>query len=163
MSDNAAAMASTSTSDPRNTSKMKSAATTLSGENQTLLADIRKAMVTMKEIGVSLEKQNKTQMVKELETEFVELLKAYEECANLSTAVESVGNMYRPSEQVTDFKKLIDNEMVKTKRRSSAPQVSQLLRQFKEAIWVCLCILFMCVLSNLILTICLTFTHGSRG
>ncbi|KAF5787177.1 putative E3 SUMO-protein ligase Nse2 (Mms21) [Helianthus annuus] len=135
MSDNAAAMASTSTSDPRNTSKMKSAATTLSGENQTLLADIRKAMVTMKEIGVSLEKQNKTQMVKELETEFVELLKAYEECANLSTAVESVGNMYRPSEQVTDFKKLIDNEMVKTKRRSSAPQVSQLLRQFKEAIW----------------------------
>ncbi|KAM0004632.1 putative E3 SUMO-protein ligase Nse2 (Mms21) [Helianthus debilis subsp. tardiflorus] len=107
--------------------------------------DIRKAMVTMKEIGVSLEKQNKTQMVKELETEFVELLKAYEECANLSTAVESVGNMYRPGDQVTDFKKLIDNEMVKTKRRSSTPQVSQLLRQFKEAIWVCFCILFMCV------------------
>ncbi|MFS7892466.1 hypothetical protein Hanom_Chr00s000621g01652661 [Helianthus anomalus] len=92
MSDNAAAMASTS--GPRNTSKMKSATTTLSGENQTLL------------------------VVKELETEFVKLLKAYEECVNLSTAVESVGNMYRPSEQVTDFKKLFDNEMVKTKRHS---------------------------------------------
>ncbi|KAI7750393.1 hypothetical protein M8C21_013410, partial [Ambrosia artemisiifolia] len=86
--------------------------------------DIRKAMTTMKEIGV-----------KELETEFMELLKAYEECANLSTAIDSVGNMYRPTEQLTDFKKLIDNEMAKTTRRSSAPQVAQLLRQFKEAIW----------------------------
>ncbi|KAD2393910.1 hypothetical protein E3N88_40887 [Mikania micrantha] len=157
-----------STSAPRSdagTSRMKSAAYTLCGDNQTLLAvntrsfffvdfskssdrtlndclidflfkDIRKAMGTMKEIGISLEKQNKTQMVKELETEFMELLKAYEDCANLSTAIDSVGNTYRPSEQPTDFKKLLDNEMAKTKRRSSSvPQVNQLLRQFREAIW----------------------------
>ncbi|MFS8029988.1 hypothetical protein Hanom_Chr17g01528811 [Helianthus anomalus] len=39
-------------------------------------------------------------MVKELETEFVELLKAYEECANLSTAIDSIGDMYRPGEHV---------------------------------------------------------------
>ncbi|KAK1414332.1 hypothetical protein QVD17_30076 [Tagetes erecta] len=117
------------------TSRMKSAAFNLCSDNQTLLADIRKSMGIMKEIGVSLEKQNKTQMVKELEAEFMELLKAYEDCANLSTAIDSVGNTYRPSEQPTDFKKLIDNEMVKAKRRSSVPQVNQLLRQFKEAIW----------------------------
>ncbi|XP_076904722.1 E3 SUMO-protein ligase MMS21-like [Bidens hawaiensis] len=124
-----------STSAPRAAAKMKDAAATLSGDNQTLLADIRKAMVKMKEIGVSLEKQNKSQMVKELETEFIELLKTYEEYANVSTAIDSVGNSYRPGEQPSDFKKLIDNEMAKTKRRSLGPQVNQLLRQFKEAIW----------------------------
>ncbi|KAI3815021.1 hypothetical protein L1987_14672 [Smallanthus sonchifolius] len=128
-----------STSAPRTeagTSRMKSAASTLCYDNQSLLADIRKAVGTMKEIGVSLERQNKTQMVKELETEFMELLKAYEDCANLSTAIDSVGNTYRPGEQATDFKKLLDNEMAKTKRRSSSvPQVNQLLRQFREAIW----------------------------
>lgn len=117
-------------------SRIKSAASTLCYDNQTLLADIRKAMGTMKEIGVSLERQHKTQIVKELEAEFMELLKAYEDCANLSTAIDSVGNMYRPSEQPTDFKKLLDNEMAKTKHRSSSvPQVNQLLRQFKIAIW----------------------------
>lgn len=128
-----------STSAPRSdtgSSRMKSAASTLCYDNQTLLADIRKAMGTMKEIGVSLERQHKSQMVKELEAEFMELLKAYEDCANLSSAIDSVGNMYWPTEQVTDFKKLLDNEMAKTKRQSSSvPQVNQLLRQFREAIW----------------------------
>ncbi|KAL8223698.1 hypothetical protein R6Q57_019173 [Mikania cordata] len=45
-----------STSAPRSdagASRMKSAAYTLCGDNQTLLADIRKAMGTMKEIGIS--------------------------------------------------------------------------------------------------------------
>ncbi|XP_071691925.1 E3 SUMO-protein ligase MMS21-like [Rutidosis leptorrhynchoides] len=117
-------------------SRMKSAAVTLSDDNQTLLVDIRKAMVTMKDIGVSLERQNKTQKVKELENEFVELVKTYENCANLSTAIDSVGNTYRPGEQLTDFKKLIDTEMAKVNRRSSSSsQAKQLLRQFKEAIW----------------------------
>ncbi|GJZ80017.1 RNA-directed DNA polymerase, eukaryota, partial [Tanacetum coccineum] len=73
---------------------------------------------------------------KELEAEFMELLKSYEECANLSSAIASVGNMYQQTEQPTNFKKLIDNEMAKTKRRSLASsQVNQLLRQFREAIW----------------------------
>ncbi|MFS7936925.1 hypothetical protein Hanom_Chr05g00421461 [Helianthus anomalus] len=163
MLDNAVTMASTS--DPRNASKMKSAAAALSGENQTLqklhenplishptkyfiifsiFKILKKTMVTIKEIGVSMEKQNKIQMLKKLETEFVELLKAYEECANLSSVIDSIGLSNRCLVfvlKLTDFKKLIDNEMVKTKRR----QVSQLLRQFKEAIWVCLCILFICV------------------
>lgn len=115
---------------------MKSAASSLSYDNQTLLADIRKAMVTMKDIGVSLERQHKTEKVKELENEFMELLKTYETCANLSTAIDTVGNTYRPGEQMTDFKKLIDTEMAKTNRRSSSgAQVNQLLRQFREAIW----------------------------
>ncbi|KAJ9537627.1 hypothetical protein OSB04_030360 [Centaurea solstitialis] len=131
-------MASTSAprSDTGSSSRMKSAASNLSNDNQTLLADIRKALGTMKEIGVSLEKQHKSQMVKELEAEFMELLKAYEDCVNLSSAVDSVGNMYQPTEQVTDFKKLLDGEMANAKRQSSsAPQANRLLRQFREAIW----------------------------
>ncbi|PWA50891.1 E3 SUMO-protein ligase Nse2 (Mms21) [Artemisia annua] len=132
-------MASTSSA-PRTSdaglSRMKAAAKNLSSDNQTLLADIRRAMVVMKETGVSLERQRNTQMVKELEGEFMELLKSYEDCANLSSAIDSVGNTYQPTEQPTDFKKLIDNEMAKIKRRSPASsQVNQLLRQFREAIW----------------------------
>ncbi|CAI9286486.1 unnamed protein product [Lactuca saligna] len=128
-----------STSAPRSdagASRIKSAASTLCYDNQSLLADIRKALTTMKEIGVSLERQHKTQMVNELEAELMELLKTYEECANLSSAIDNVGNSYRPSEQLTDFKSLIDKEMANAKRRSSSvPQVNQLLRQFREAIW----------------------------
>ncbi|GKC18239.1 hypothetical protein Tco_1015021 [Tanacetum coccineum] len=85
-------MASTSaprSSDAGGLSRMKSAATNLSSDNQTLLADIRRAMVVMKETGV-----------KELEAEFMDLLKSYEECANLSSAIDSVGNTYQPTEQV---------------------------------------------------------------
>nr|XP_043626296.1 E3 SUMO-protein ligase MMS21 [Erigeron canadensis] len=125
-----------STSAPQVSSRMKNAASTLCDDNQTLLADIRRAISSMKEIGISLEKQHKTQLVKELENEYMELLQSYEDCANLSVAIENVGNTYQPAEQPTDFKKLIDNEMAKAKRRStSAPQVNQLLRLFREAIW----------------------------
>lgn len=132
-------MASTSAA-PRTSdaglSRMKVAAKNLSSDNQTLLADIRRAMVVMKETGVSLERQRNTQMVKDLEGEFMELLKSYEDCANLSSAIDSVGKTYQLTEQPTDFKKLIDNEMAKIKRRSPASsQVNQLLRQFREAIW----------------------------
>lgn len=37
----------------------------------------------------------------ELEAELMELLKTYEECANLSSAIDTVGNSYRPTEQVS--------------------------------------------------------------
>ncbi|CAH1425687.1 unnamed protein product [Lactuca virosa] len=128
-----------STSAPRSdagASRIKSTASNLCYDNQSLLADIRKALTTMKEIGVSLERQHKTQMVNELEAELMELLKTYEECANLSSAIDTVGNSYRPTEQLTDFKSLLDKEMANAKRRSSSvPQVNQLLRQFREAIW----------------------------
>ncbi|KAI3717471.1 hypothetical protein L1987_69110 [Smallanthus sonchifolius] len=46
-------------------------------------------------------------VTEELETEFMELLKAYEDCANISTAIDSAVNMYRSGEQATDFKSLL--------------------------------------------------------
>lgn len=40
--------------------------------------------------------------------------------------------------QATDFKKLFDDEIAKSKANSSSvPQNHMLLRQFREAIWVC--------------------------
>lgn len=38
--------------------------------------------------------------MKELETEFMELLKSYEECASLSSVIDTVGTTYQPGEQV---------------------------------------------------------------
>lgn len=39
--------------------------------------------------------------------------------------------------QLTDFKKVVEDEVVKIKRDSpSVPQNNQFFRQFKEAIWV---------------------------
>ncbi|KAI3761740.1 hypothetical protein L1987_52161 [Smallanthus sonchifolius] len=43
-------------------SRLKSAGSTVCYDNQSLLGDIRKAMGTMEESGVSLERRNKTQM-----------------------------------------------------------------------------------------------------
>ena len=40
--------------------------------------------------------------------------------------------------QLTDFKKLFEDEVLKLKGdSSSAPQNHPLLRQFREAVWVC--------------------------
>ncbi|GAB4846491.1 hypothetical protein Ancab_025496 [Ancistrocladus abbreviatus] len=116
--------------------QVKIAASTLSSENQTLLSDFRKAIGVMKEIAVELEKQNKTEMVKELENAFTELLTCYEDCARFSLAVQSVGDNYQPGAELTDFKKLFEDELSKLKAsRPSDPQGHQLFRQFKEAVW----------------------------
>ncbi|KAE9458080.1 hypothetical protein C3L33_10013, partial [Rhododendron williamsianum] len=92
--------------------RIKSAATTLFSDNQSLLA------------------------VKELEDAALQLLAASEDCSHLSTAIQSVGNGYQPREEATDFKKLFDDEIAKSKANSSSvPQNHMLLRQFREAIW----------------------------
>ncbi|XP_052177280.1 E3 SUMO-protein ligase MMS21 [Diospyros lotus] len=130
-------MASTSGSRPDGASRrIQSSATTLFSENQSLIAEIRKAITMMKEVAVDLERHNEAQMVKELEDGILELLVASEDCSHLSSAIQSVGNNYQPGEELADFKKLFDNEIAKSKANSSSvPQNHQLLRQFKEAIW----------------------------
>ena len=45
--------------------------------------------------------------------------------------------------QLTDFKKLFDDEIAKSKANSSSvPQNHLFLRQFREAIWVCFLTVF---------------------
>ncbi|XP_027171338.1 E3 SUMO-protein ligase MMS21 isoform X1 [Coffea eugenioides] len=118
-------------------SRMKSAASKLYNDNQSLIAEMRRAFNMMKEIAVDLEKDKKSDLVKELESGVAELLEASDDCMHLSTAILSVGNEYQPrQEQLTDFKKLLDDEITKSKSTSSSTsQNHQFLRQFREAVW----------------------------
>ncbi|KAL0545817.1 hypothetical protein IC582_015713 [Cucumis melo] len=128
-----------SASDSRSTGvtgRIKSAATIMHSENQSLLAELRKTLIMMKEIGVDLEKENQNKMVKELEKSMVELLSAYENCNNFSSAIQSVGNTYEPKEELTDFEKLLDDEVAKVSVNSSSNFANHpIIRQFREAIW----------------------------
>lgn len=115
---------------------MKSAASKLYNDNQSLIAEMRRAFNTMKEIAVHLEKDKKSNMVEELESGVTELLEASDDCTHLSTAILSVGNEYQPRQEPTDFKTLLDGEITKSKATSSLTlQNHQLLRQFREAVW----------------------------
>ncbi|KAI3989354.1 hypothetical protein MKX01_026937, partial [Papaver californicum] len=58
------------------------------------------------------------------------------ECAHFSSAVQTVGNSYQPGEGLTDFKKLFDEEVRKTKASNPLNlQNNSSLCQFREAIW----------------------------
>ncbi|KGN55097.1 E3 SUMO-protein ligase MMS21 [Cucumis sativus] len=128
-----------SASDSRSTGvtgRIKSAATIMHSDNQSLLAELRKTLIMMKEIGVDLEKEKQYKMVKELEKSIVELLSAYENCNNFSSAIQSVGNTYEPKEELTDFEKLLDDEVAKVSESSSSNFANHpIIRQFREAIW----------------------------
>ncbi|XP_038897060.1 E3 SUMO-protein ligase MMS21 isoform X2 [Benincasa hispida] len=90
----------------------------------------------MKEIGVELERDNQSRMVKELENSVVELLSTYENCNNFSLAIQSVGNIYEPKEELTDFGKLLDDEVAKVSQDSSSNLMNHsIIRQFREAVW----------------------------
>ncbi|KMT13112.1 hypothetical protein BVRB_4g086540 [Beta vulgaris subsp. vulgaris] len=116
--------------------QIKVAATTLSSDNQTLISDIRKALNTMKDVAVEMEKLHRTQEVNELQNAVVELLNTYEESMNFSNVMQSVGNNYKPGPQLTNFKKLFEDEASRLKGSySSNRQTGAMLRQFKEAVW----------------------------
>ncbi|CAA7015059.1 unnamed protein product [Microthlaspi erraticum] len=128
-------MASTSSSDGI-AGRIQNASLVLVSDNNSSIADIRKAVTMMKNIAVQLEKDNQTDKVKELENSVAELLDLYRDCAHRSSAIQSVATRYQPGEQLTDFEKLFDDEFTKLKATtSSVPQNGQLMRQFKEAVW----------------------------
>ncbi|GER43068.1 RING/U-box superfamily protein [Striga asiatica] len=128
-----------STSAPRTNAgygRIKSAATALYSDNQTLISEIRKATLMMKEIAVDFERDNKSDMVKELEDSVLELLRASDDCTHLSTAIKSIGDEYHPGNELTNFSKLLDDKLERLKPdSSSAPENHHWLRQFREAIW----------------------------
>ncbi|KAG6401842.1 hypothetical protein SASPL_138710 [Salvia splendens] len=116
--------------------RIASAATTLAAENQTLIADIRRATVMMKEVGVDFERDNEFDMVKQLEDGVVNLVKAADECIHLSSSIQSIGKDYQPAAELTNFSKLFDKKIKRSKADVSSVSQSQLwLRQFREAIW----------------------------
>ncbi|KAK3028390.1 hypothetical protein RJ639_039600 [Escallonia herrerae] len=98
--------------------------------------EIRKAFSMMKDIAIDLEKANQSQKAKELEDAVIQLLEASEDCMHMSSAVQAIGNGYEPGEQPTNFSKLFEDEITKSKASSSSvPQNHTLLRQFRETIW----------------------------
>ncbi|XP_054816285.1 E3 SUMO-protein ligase MMS21 [Prosopis cineraria] len=116
--------------------RIKTAASTFYSDNLPLITDTRKVMGLMKEIAVDLEKDKQSDMVKELEDAVVELLDISEDFAHFSSAVQSVADRYQPGEELTDFRKLFEEDASKLKANSSSdPKKHPLIRQFKEAVW----------------------------
>ncbi|CAL9122136.1 unnamed protein product [Musa textilis] len=99
--------------------RISAAASTLSSDNQHVIAEIRKALSMMRSIAVDLEKQEQSDKVKELEAAVLELLDTYDDCTRFSEAIQT-----------------IEDEIAKSKAVSpSVPQNNPFYRQFKEAIW----------------------------
>ncbi|XP_019167912.1 PREDICTED: E3 SUMO-protein ligase MMS21 [Ipomoea nil] len=115
--------------------RLRTVTSMLESDNQTLLRDMRKAMTLMKEVAVDLEMDNKSERVKELEDGLIHLSKTYDDCVHLSSAIQSIGNLYEPGPQPTDFSKLFDAEIAKSK--ATSPRQNQpFVRQFREAVWI---------------------------
>lgn len=130
-------MASTSAPRPHSSAagRIATAASTLSSDNQSLIAEIRKALAMIKGIAVDLEKDEQSDKVKELEATVLELLETYDDCTRFSEAIQSIGSSYQPSDQPTNFEKMLEDEVAKLKATLPLPQSNPLYRQFKEAIW----------------------------
>ncbi|KAM5586139.1 E3 SUMO-protein ligase MMS21 [Rosa sericea] len=132
-------MASTSSRTHGIAGRIRTAATNLYSDNQSLLGDIRKSFNVLKEVAVDLERANQFDKVKEIENAAVELLATCEHCMHLSSAIQYVGDNYEPPpepSQLTDFEKLLKNEVAKQKAKSSSTTVNHsMIRQFREAVW----------------------------
>ncbi|KAH7651867.1 E3 SUMO-protein ligase Nse2 (Mms21) protein [Dioscorea alata] len=136
MASTAAASTSASRSGNAGTARITTTAATLSSDNQSLVAEIRKAIGMIKAVAVDLEKDQQSDKVNQLEDAVLELLATYDDCTSFSDAIQRVGSRYQPSDQVTDFKKLLEDEAARLKAAShSASQSNPLYRQFKEAVW----------------------------
>ncbi|KAL3333330.1 hypothetical protein AABB24_033420 [Solanum stoloniferum] len=116
--------------------RIRSHTSALYSDCQSLILEIRKSVTMMKDIAVHLERDERTQMVKDLEDGVVQLLAASDECMHLSEAIQSIGGELEPAPEPTNFKKKFDEEIAKSKARSSSHTQNQsLLRKFREAVW----------------------------
>ncbi|XP_004517129.1 E3 SUMO-protein ligase MMS21 [Cicer arietinum] len=116
--------------------RIKNATSTFATDIQPLIADIRTIVGVMKGIAVQLEKDNLSDKVKEMEDAVVELVSLSELNVHLSSAAQAFGNRYQPGEQLTDFHKVFEDEVLQFKaNRNSDVQRHPLVRQFKEAVW----------------------------
>ncbi|KAG0455275.1 hypothetical protein HPP92_024567 [Vanilla planifolia] len=99
-------------------SRMATAASNLCFDNQSLIAEIRKSLNVIKGIAVDLEKSQQSDKVKQLENTVLELLVSYDHCNHLLEAIHNVGKGYQPSDELTNFGNLLENEIAKLKQAS---------------------------------------------
>ncbi|KAF8726696.1 hypothetical protein HU200_019163 [Digitaria exilis] len=118
------------------TTKLSHAADVASSETQTLVADMRKALGSMKSLAVDYERDGKSDKVQKLQEMVLEMVASYEDCTALAQAIKDVPGVYQQSDQPTDFKRLIENEVMKIKEASAeSGQNHPLFRQFRESVW----------------------------
>ncbi|KAL6848938.1 hypothetical protein ACP4OV_021521 [Aristida adscensionis] len=97
-------------------SKLTNAAEISSSDAQTLIAEMRKAFGTMKSLAVCYERDGSSDKVKELEEMVLEMVASYEDCVAFAEALKEVPRAYQPTDEPTDFKRLIDTEVNKIKQ-----------------------------------------------
>ncbi|KAK7833453.1 e3 sumo-protein ligase mms21 [Quercus suber] len=91
----------------------------------------------MKEVAIDLERDNQSQMVKEIENAAVELSGKYEQSTHFSSAIHSVADRYQLGPELTNFKKLFDDEIVKLKDNSSSvPENHPIIRQDGSKVFI---------------------------
>ncbi|RLM97884.1 E3 SUMO-protein ligase MMS21 isoform X1 [Panicum miliaceum] len=122
------------------TTKLSNTAAIALSEVQALVADMRKALGSMKSLAFEYERDGKSDKahtsVHNLEEMVLEMVASYEHCTALTQAIKAVPEVYQPSDQPTDFKTLIEAEVNKIKEASSASgQNHPLFRQFRESVW----------------------------
>ncbi|GLJ55767.1 hypothetical protein SUGI_1197500 [Cryptomeria japonica] len=108
----------------------------LETSNHSLIADVRNLLVTIKMIAQDLEKENKSDLVKQLDKATLELIPLSDDIVHLSTALQAVGKDYNSSNESTDFKKLLDEHISQLEADTPCvPENHVFYKQFKEAIW----------------------------
>ncbi|WJX68485.1 hypothetical protein P8452_52848 [Trifolium repens] len=116
--------------------RIKNLTSTFGSDIQPLILEIRRTVGVMKDIAVQLEKDNLPDKVKEMEDAVVELVGLSEHSVHYSSAVQAYGNRYQPGEQLTDFHKVLEDEVLQFRaNQNSDVQRHALVRQFKEAVW----------------------------
>jgi len=108
----------------------------LEASNHSLIADVRNSLVTIKMIAEDLERDNRSDMVKQLDGATLQLVSVSDDIVRLSSALQSIGREYSSSNEATDFKKLFDEHISKLEADSpSVPENHVFYKQFKEAVW----------------------------
>ncbi|KAH9317298.1 hypothetical protein KI387_019067, partial [Taxus chinensis] len=108
----------------------------LETSNHSLIADVRNSLVTIKMIAQDLERENKSDLVKQLDKATLELIPLSDDIIHLSSALQAIGKEYNSSNESTDFKKLLDEHI--SQREAVSPLVPEnhvFYKQFKEAVW----------------------------
>jgi len=94
----------------------------LETSNNSLIADVRSSLVTIKMIAEDLERENRSDMVKQLDEAALELIPVSDDIVRLSSALQSIGREYNSSNELE-----ADSP--------SVPENHLFYKQFKEAVW----------------------------
>ncbi|KAJ1264076.1 hypothetical protein BS78_09G234800 [Paspalum vaginatum] len=79
--------------------KLSNIADVASADTQALVAEMRKALGSMKSLAVEFERDGKSDKVQKLEETVLEMVASYEDCVALTQAIKAVPRVYQPSDE----------------------------------------------------------------